>query len=482
MNSIRSKIAVQFFVSNGATIANFLLSVYIARLLKPSEIGIFSMAAVLVAFAHVFRDFGVTSYIRSQKTLSTESLRAAMGVMFCASWSFALAVFLAAPFAARFYQHPGVADVMRVLAIGFLFIPIGSIPQAVMARAMDVRIPAIVTAVSVLTYACSIIVLAKLGFSYMSFAWANLINIIVTGGMYWLLQSKDVPRLPSLRGWREVVHFGGGTMLTNSFRSAEAALPDLVIGRLGSAHLVGLFSRANSTVNILYYIAAPSISFAALPYLARVHHSGEDVSREVKRIVAYLTGVMWPALALVACVPGDIILLLYGPGWLESAPLIPVLCVVAASQMSFTVLHPAFTAMGRPYLAASPILVGMLAKGSLAVMLFDGSLLSIAVAFMYGELVAVPAYLLLARKALGISPLQWLAATWRSAAAAAIMLAGLSLSGPVLALVQHPAARLLLVAVYALVAWPLVLLLLRHPLVEELLRAKKTLSARLVRA
>ena len=482
MNSIRSKIAVQFFVSNGATIANFLLSVYIARLLDPSEIGIFSMAAVLVAFAHVFRDFGVVSFIRSQKTLSTESLRASMGVMFCASWSFALVVFLAAPFAASFYQHEGVANVMRVLAIGFLFIPIGSIPQAVLARAMDVRVPAIVTAVSVLAYAASIITLAKLGYSYMSFAWANLINIIVTGGMYWLLQPKDLPRLPSIRGWREVVHFGGGTMLTNSFRSADAALPDLVIGRLSSAHFVGLFSRANSTVNMLNYIAGPSISFATLPYLARVHHSGEDVSREVKRIVAYLTGVMWPALALLACVPGDVILLLYGPSWLESVPLIPALCIVAASQMSFTVLHPAFTAMGRPYLAASPILVGMLAKGVLAVVLFDGTLRSFAHAFVIGELLAVPAYLMLARKALGISPLQWLAAIWRSALVAAILMAGLILFWPALAAVTHPAARLLLVALYALVAWPVALVLLRHPLVEELVRARKTLAARLSRA
>lgn len=437
------------------------------------------MAAVLVAFAHVFRDFGVGSYIRSQKTLTAKSLRAAIGVLFCASWSFALVVFLAAPFAARFYQHSGVEDVMRVLAIGFLFIPIGSIPQAVLARELNVRIPAIVTAASVLAYASSCIILAKLGYSYMSFAWANLINIIVTAGTYSLLQPKDLPRLPSLHGWREVVHFGGGTMLTNSFRSADAAIPDLIIGRLSSAHFVGLFSRANSTVNMLEYIAGPSINFATLPHLVRVHHSGEDVSREVKRIMSYLTGVMWPALAMLACIPQEIIRVLYGPSWLECAVIIPALCIVAASQMSFTVLQPAFTAMGRPYLAASPILVGMVAKGTLAVAMFDGTLYSFAMAFVYGELLAVPANLLLARMALGISPLDWVIATWRSAAAAGAMMAGLILFWPVLTSVEHAALRLLLVALYSLVTWPLVLVVLRHPLVEELLRAKKMVTARL---
>jgi O-antigen/teichoic acid export membrane protein len=482
MRSLRSKLLVQFFVANGAAVANFLLSVYIARLLKPAEIGIFSMAAVLVAFAHVFRDFGVVSFIRSQKTLTTESLRAAMGVMICASWSFALVVFLTAPFAADYYKQAGVGSVMRILAVGFLFIPLGSIPQAVLARELDVRVHGIVTAVSVCAYAISCVVFAKLGYSYMSFAWANLINILVTATTFSLLRPKNLPLLPSLRGWREVVQFGGGTMLTNSIRSADTALPDLVIGRLSGANFVGLFSRGNSTVNMLNYIAGPTINFATLPYLAKVHHSGENVSREVERIIAYLTGIMWPALAVLAFVPRDIILLLYGPAWLECAVLIPALCIMTGVQLCFSVLQPAFTAMGRPYLAASPLFIGILGKVTLSVVLFDGTLKGFATAFVLGEMLSIPAYLMLARKTMGILLTHWLSATWRSAATAATMFASLHLLSPVLSSVNHPAGRILLVAIFAFFIWSAVLLALRHPLADELLRAKNLLSSRLSRA
>jgi O-antigen/teichoic acid export membrane protein len=482
MNSLRLKLVVQFFVANGATVANFLLSVYIARLLKPSEIGIFSMAAVLVAFAHVFRDFGVVSFIRSQKTLTTDSLRAAMGVMVCASWSFALVVFLAAPFAADYYKHPGVAEVMRVLAIGFLFIPLGSIPQAVLARELDVRVHGIVSVVSVCAYAASCIILAKLGFSYMSFAWANLINILVTASTFSLLRPKHLPLLPSLRGWREVVQFGGGTMLTNSIRSADNALPDLVIGRLSSASFVGLFSRANSTVNMLNTIAGPTINFATLPYLAKVHHSGENVSREVGRIIAYLTGVMWPVLGVLALVPQDVILLLYGPSWLECAVLIPALCVMTGVQLCFSILQPAFTAMGRPYLAASPLFIGILGKVAFSVLLFDGTLKGFATAFLLGELLSIPVYLVLARKTMGLYPADWLSATWRSAVTTLIVLGALYLVSPLLSSVSHPAGRLALVAIFASLVWPTALMVLRHPLTDELMRAKNVLSSRLSRA
>ena len=478
MPSLRSKLLVQFFVTNGATLAGFLLSIYIARLLRPAEIGIFSMAAVLVAFSNVFRDFGVVSFIRSQKTLTTQSLRAAMGVMVCASWSFAMIVYLAGPFAASYYKQQGVEDVMKVLAAGFLFIPIGSIPQAVLARKLAIRVPTIVTAVSVLAYTISCISFARLGFSYMSFAWANLINIIVTAATYSVLRPKGLPWLPSFKGWHEVISFGGGTIICNSIKSIDAAMPDLILGKLSGAHFVGLFSRGSSTVNILNYIAAPTINFATLPYLAQIHHRGTDVAPEVRRLVAYLTGVTWPALAVLALVPRDVILVLYGPAWLECASIIPALCIVAGIQFSFTILQPAFTALGRPYLAASPLLVSMLAKATLAVVFFDGTMQTFATTFALGELVSIPAYVLLAWFALKLSLADWVAATWRSAAMVVAMLGALNFISPVISTVDHSVGRLLMVSAFSLVVWSAMLLILRHPLAVELIRAKTILSSR----
>jgi O-antigen/teichoic acid export membrane protein len=233
---------------------------------------------------------------------------------------------------------------------------------------------------------------------------------------------------------------------------------------------------------MLNYIAGPTINFATLPYLAKVHHGGADVSHEVKRIVAYLTGVMWPALAVLAMVPRDIILLLYGPAWLECALIVPALCIVVGIQMSFSVLQPAFTATGRPYLAASPLLVSMLGKGIFSIVMFDGTLKGFSIAFVLGEMLSIPAYLLLARKTFGISPSQWISAMWRSAAAVLAMLTTLYLFSPLLASVGHPLARLVLVALLALVVWPTALMVLRHPLGEELIRAKNMLSSRLSRA
>ena len=85
MSSVRQKVALQFIVSNLALVANFVLTIVLARLLSPHDIGIFSMSAVLMAVAHVFRDFGVTAFIKREKELTSESLRNALGVLLVTS-------------------------------------------------------------------------------------------------------------------------------------------------------------------------------------------------------------------------------------------------------------------------------------------------------------------------------------------------------------------------------------------------------------
>src|SRR5690606_17483586 len=114
------------------------LSMVLARLLDPDDIGVYSMSAVLVAVAHIFRDFGVTSYVKRQKELNPDTLRTALGVVMCTSWTMALLMFLSAPLWSSFFGEPRVENVVRVLALGFVFIPFGALPQAVLVRNMEV--------------------------------------------------------------------------------------------------------------------------------------------------------------------------------------------------------------------------------------------------------------------------------------------------------------------------------------------------------
>ncbi|MDP2809176.1 MAG: oligosaccharide flippase family protein [Rhodocyclaceae bacterium] len=468
--------AIQFVASNGAMAVNFVLVIILSRMLSPAEIGIFSLSAVVVGFAHVFRDFGVSAFIKQQKELTTETLRAAMGLLICASWSIAILLFLVSGTVAEYFGQDGVRPTLQVLAAGFLLIPFGAIPQAVLGRDLQVGKQAIVTATSTITYFCASIAFANAGFSYMTMAWANLINITVTGLAYIAVRPKGMPWLPSLTGWRKVINFGTGAMLTSSLQAIDDAIGDLMLGKLSGPHLVGLFSRANSTVNILSHIARPTIEYTALPYLSRVHHSGADLSIEVRRAVTYLTGIYWPALLAIGFFATDIVALLYGSNWLEASAAIPWLCIAIGTQITFSLLRPALTGMGHPYLIAVPLAWCVLFKVALVLTLFNGSLASFAESFAWAEILTIPIYLVIAHRFMNISPSIWYLAIQRSLVVAFFIGIGIAGLLTVLAPITTPALRLLAVIPSLCMLWLMLLHWTRHPLIGELHRALKWLK------
>lgn len=468
MSNLRFSLLVTFLASNGATAVNFLVSIALARLLSPKEIGIFSIAAVLVSIAHIFRDFGVGSYLQREKDLTAQKVRTASGVLFASSWSFALILFLSSPLAADYFRQPEVEDVVQVLALGFLFIPFGAITHSLLTRELRAKEQALASIFGVSAFATSSIILAYLGFGHMTMAWANLINILVTAIAYVRFRPSYAPWLPSLRGWREVVNFGTGAVLSNSIGAVNTAIPDVVLGKMSGPHEVGLMSRANSTTGIFTQIFGPTVNYAVLPILARKHHAAESLSEPLAKGIAYLTGCAWPAILLTAIFAHQVVSVLYGEKWLECVPIVQILCVTALISTPFAFNNAAFMAVGKPYAAAFSGGASVILKAVSIAAVFDGTLSSFAYALLIATPLGYPIHLWLQRRHLNFNPVAFLRAQSKSLVLTTI----LGCVGWVLhvALVQVNALLQLLILAAAIA--PLWLYLVRridHPMLAELI-------------
>lgn len=458
-------------VSNLSTVVNFALAIILARLLSPDDIGVFSMSAVLIAIAHTFRDFGVTSYLKREKELTDQTIRTARGLLYLTSWTMALAMFFSAGFWARFFNEPRVEDVVHVLALGFIFIPFGAIAQAVMTRELNVVQSSKVAAISTTVYFFASVGLALLGFQHMTMAWANLINILIAGLAYNLFLGRRLPWMPSLQGWRGMVSFGTANVLTALCKVVNTSIPDLLLGRLSVAADVGLFSRATSTVNMVGKVIEPSISYFTLPYMARVHHATGDVSVNYLRAGSIINSVLLPVLVWVALMAHDIVIFLFGEQWLAAVPAIPWLCAATAIATLFSLSAQTVTSVGRPFVALPPLVLLIAGKLLAVHLMYDGSLRSFAIALFIGELLSAPAYVYVNKTLLRVGLQAW-------ATDVAKTLLSVSLAGAALALLLHQVLDTASILVRLLISFPCIMVLsalcfvaVRLPIAAELHKA-----------
>ena len=479
MADLRRSLLITFCSSSGTTLLHFIVSLILARLLSPHDIGVFSMTVVFVNIAHMFRDFGVATYIQQERELSIDKMRSAMGVMFVTSWAIALVLYLLSGLLSNWFGEPAMQPVMLVLALGFLVIPFGSITQSLLIRELAADKQAWIHGAGTLSYCICCLLLAWLGFGAISLAWANLANILATVLVCLLLRPLGMPWRPSLRHWRKVVHFGAGSLATNCADAVNNALPDVLLGKLSSASHVGLFSRANSTVSIFSHVAGATMNYGAVVYLSRSHHQGDALAPILMRASRLVTGIGWPAFAVTALVGADLVRALYGLQWMDCVPAVAPLALAAGAAMLFQYLPATLTAQGRPYLSSQPLVAMIVSRVALAACLFDGSLRSFAWAICLATLLIVPLMLWMQWRHVALGPVRFLKGMLPSAMVAmACALACMALQTLMPAALPSWGRLLVLTPTLALV-WYGALRLTRHELLDEVHRLGIGLRTRL---
>jgi O-antigen/teichoic acid export membrane protein len=482
MANLRRSLVINFLSSSGATFLQFVVSIVLARMLSPSEIGVFSITVVFVNIAHMFRDFGVSTYLQREPDLTTEKLRSAIGVMFTLSWTISLLLVAISDSMGAWFGEPAMVPVMRVLAIGFLIIPFGALTNSLLARRLAADSQAVITAVGTVTFCLSVLAFAALGLGTMSMAWANLCNIIACALASIPFRPKDVPYLPSFRRWGRVLHFGAGTLAANCADAINNSLPDLLLGKLGSARQVGLFSRANSTVSIFSYVAGSTSTYGAVRYLSQAHQRGESLIPVLTRASSLLTGLGWPALAFTALLGSDIVLTLYGVKWVACVPAILPLTVAAGLTMLCHYTPTAFTAIGRPYLGAIPATLTLVMRIAFSLLMYDGSLVTFAWGICLATVLTTPVMLTLQRRYLNFGFWQFLRGIVPSALVTLICIVACALMLLLLPASLQPPARLAILALPLAAVWYGALKVTRHEMGSEVNHIVAAAKMRLSRA
>lgn len=454
----RRAFLVNLASSTGGVATRFVLGLLLARLLQPAELGLYAVAAAVFGVAQLLRDAGVSAYLQREPELTPARFSACLGLLASTTLAGTLALWgLAAPLAAHFAQ-PGLAALLQVMALGLLLSAFGSVMAALQLRELAAARIAWVSRAGGLVHAVAALALSAQGMGALGLAWAQLAGILACGLAYAGLPAGR-RWWPSWRGWGEVLGFGRGAVLTGLLSGINAALPELWLGRLGSAHLVGLLGRAQATVGLLQALAGPGLSFGALPLLAGRHAQGLVLEPALRRATALLTGLAWPLLALTVAYREPLILALYGPAWLDCAPAVLPLALAAGLGLAFAQLGASLAAVGRPGLAAWPTGITLVARLGLGLALFDGSLASFAWALFAAALLALPAQLWLAARQLGQPPRALGAAVGASALATLAVLAVPLTLAPL--------------------AWLAVLRWRRHPLLDELAQlARRFMTSR----
>ena len=472
MATVRKALLINFAQNYGIIVLQFTASIILARLLSPAEIGIYSVAATLIGLAQAVRDFGVGQYVVQEKELTPDRIRSAFTVTLSIALILAAVTASLCNLAADFYREPGVRNVMLVLAVNFLLIPFGQITMGYLQREMKFgAIAQVKIGASIVHFSVSIS-LAHFGFSYMSLAFASLANVLASAVIANLHRPKNMPWALGFKEIRRVLNFGSFSVLSNIAGALAKGVSDLVVGRMINMAAVGLFSRASGLIEIFNQGVMNALWAVALPHFSKAAREGGDIRADYLESASLITGLAWPFFAVLALLAKPVVLLLYGPTWVDCVPLVKWICLAFWIIAPFYLFNSVLVALGQVRkvmwieVSTLPIQFGLYVTGALS-----GNLETVAIANVAYALIKAILVFFVLKNHLFFGGLLFFNHLWRSFM---VMLMSSGLCALFMDFLPYqsgsPWSGVFVGGGGATLGWVIGLFVLRHPLSKEFMK------------
>ncbi len=364
-----------------------------ARLLRPSDFGLMAMCAVALRLFTYFSQLGMAAALVQRERLDEQDIRLALGLTWLVCAAGVVGVVASAPVLGWFFRNDEVVTLVRVLAPSLLLTGLGGVPVALLRRELRFREQALVeTSSYVLGYGAVGVVTAWSGAGIWSLVAATYAQAALSFvGAYALVRH---PLRPSLRGDRvALLGYGARHSLISFLEFLSGSIDSALIGRLLGEATLGLYNRALTLTNQPVERAASIVARVLFPLLSAVQADRRKVGG-VFLLGVSLIGLFGGALSLgVSAAAADVVLVLLGPRWGESVPVVRVLALsvplIFMSQIGGVVCDA--LALLRFKLLLQSAALALLAALMLA--LYPSGVRGIAWAIVIGESLRFAAYL-----------------------------------------------------------------------------------------
>ena len=413
----------------------------LARLLQPADFGLIAMALTYVAFVGVFNDFGLPMAAVQRARLDPSHASALFWLGAGLSLGVAAATLALAPAIAAFYDEPRLVQILGLMAIVFVAVGLGALPQGLLRR--DLRF-GVVTSAELAATVAGIGVAVGLGWTGAGY-WALAAQYPVTAVVrtVWLWRACGWrPTRPS--PWSEVrgmISYGGDVTLYRIVNHLGKHLDRIVIGHHGGAGPLGFYTAADRWAMYPVQQVYPPLLSVAVAGLSRVRDDPERYRRYFTGAYGPLLAAILPGLAFLFVASDAFVLVLLGSRWAETAPLLRILLVGAFASAIGQFTKWIYLVEGRTRT--------QLAWGTMSSVVMAGSVVlaapsgTTAVAATFSAMTCLLTVPGIARCLAGsaLRPIDVVGAAWRPVVAS-LMAAGLTLVFGLIAPAVQPLARL----------------------------------------
>lgn len=406
-------------------------TVILARILSPEDYGVVAMAMLMVGLAEVLVDFGAETNILRQQTLNRDIIDSAWSLRVIQGGIVATLLALTAPLAGIFFKEPQLVWIIWIISAGLFltsFVNIGiTVARKNFQFGLEFRFNIISKVIGVAITIIAALILKDYRALVLGIVAGNLGRVVLSYTMH--------PYRPTWNTthFRSMWHFSKWLLISGIGNYATRHMDQLIVGRLGSAHTLGIYSVASEIGQLPTSELGPPIMRAFLPTLSTIKDDMNRVRAAVLKTLGAVNTLTIATACGFAAVAEPLTFVLLGEKWTGVAPYLAIFAMVGAIKVAVAPFTGLFLLQGFSKLHARMMWAEFLAFVlSAALLAPQFGVMGLAYARLFSVVVYFMINLHTTKSNSGIHYEQVIKVLWRPIIGSAIMIAAIALT-PVLA-------------------------------------------------
>lgn len=310
----------------------FIVGIFMARMLSPEDYGITALPAVFLAIAGIFISGGFGTALIRKPEVTEEDLSTAfyysigVGVL-CYS-----ILFIASPYIAVFYETPILKSLIRVTALSFLWGPLNTPQSVILTRRMDFKNPARISIINKIIGSAVGITMAYTGFGVWALVGSGLVSSLIGLIQTWWVV-KWLPRAPfSKESFKYLWNFGNKMIAANIVNTLYQNIVPVLLGKFGGARDLGILNRANTFANLPSSNATSVLSSVSFPALSKIQDDDERFTLVYRRIIRVSAFVIFPVMLMLSALARPVVITTISAKWEACIILLQISCITHMLQ------------------------------------------------------------------------------------------------------------------------------------------------------
>lgn len=331
----------------GAQLVTFIVSIVLARLLAPEDYGVIALVTVFTTILQVFVDSGLGTALIQKKNADDLDFSSVFYFNLIVCLALYGAMFLAAPFIARFYNNPIYVPLVRVLSLTLIISGVKGIQQSYVSRHMIFKRFFFSTLGGTLVSAVAGIALAYAGFGVWALVAQYLCNAAIDTMILWI----TVPWRPKfIFSWsrlKGLLSYGWKLLASSLLDTGYSNLRSLLIGKIYSSSDLAFYNQGDKFPNVIVSNINTSIDSVLLPTMSDVQDNHIAVKNMTRRAIMTSIYIMAPLMMGLAFCAEPVVRLVLTDKWLPCVPYLRIFCITYMFWPIHTANLNAIKAMGR---------------------------------------------------------------------------------------------------------------------------------------